>query len=78
MGEIHLTLLREMIERYKSPNENLDKWAKLVVECIKHGDIIVVCNSQSGANEEEFETGVKSFIDEFNLCLFCSGPLPEY
>ena len=78
MDEEHLKLLEEMIKSYKSPSETLNEWEDMVVKCIQHRDIIVVCNSQNGANDDEFETGVKSFIDEFNLCLFCSEPLLEY
>ena len=73
MEEKHFTRLMEMIEFYKSPSETLDKWAKLVAGCIKHRDIIVVCKSQSGANDEEFETGVKGLLMSLICVCFAQG-----
>ena len=73
MEEIHLVELEKMIKKCRdsklqNDDNSLENWAKLVADCIEHRNIIVVCNIESGANNEA-ETGVKGF----NYCISFSS-----
>ena len=59
MEDTDSTQLEKMFERLFTTNSaqaNLHKWVQ-VEECIEQRDLIVVCNSQSGAGDED-EAGV--------------------
>ena len=66
MEKNDLTQLKGKIERLGSndgmPEKNqikIDIWTKQVANCIEHRALIVIFNSESGAGDEEDETGMR-------------------